>query len=69
MLENYHRDEFGVIHQTEFEPIQYDHEYLTYYEKLSDRTIKLDYQRMGWLLGYRQISGFPPPCTCARWAK
>lgn len=54
MLENYHRDEFGVIHQTEFEPIQYDREYLTYYEKLSDRTIKLGYQRMGWLLGYLQ---------------
>lgn len=54
MLDNYHIDEFGVIHQTEFSPIEYDHEYLTYYEKLSDRTIKLGYQRMGWLLGYLQ---------------
>jgi len=52
MLENYHLDEFGVIHQTDFEPIEYDEDYLTYYENLSDRTIKLGYQRMGWLLGY-----------------
>lgn len=51
MIENYQVDEFGVIHQIEFEPIAYDQEYLTYYENLSDRTIKLGYQRMGWLLG------------------
>ena len=29
----------------------YDAEYLTYYQNLNDRTIKLGYQRMGWLLG------------------
>ncbi len=52
MLENYHVDEFGVIHQTEYTPIQYDKQYLSYYETLSDRTIKLGYQRMGWILGY-----------------
>lgn len=51
MLENYSVDSFGVIHQTEFQPITYDHKYLSYYEALSDRTIKLGYQRMGWLLG------------------
>lgn len=54
MLENYHVDSYGVIHQTEFEPIEYDARYLTYYENLSDRTIKLGYQRMGWLLGFLQ---------------
>ena len=52
MLDNYHVDEFGVLHQTEFTPIKYDQEYLSYYEKLNDRTIKLGYQRMGWLLRY-----------------
>lgn len=51
MLENYHIDEFGVIHQVEFTPITYDKQYISYYEDLSDRTIKLGYQRMGWLLG------------------
>ena len=51
MLDNYQIDSFGVIHQVEFTPIAYDDQYLSYYEKLSDRTIKLGYQRMGWLLG------------------
>ncbi|QEG23873.1 class I SAM-dependent methyltransferase [Mariniblastus fucicola] len=51
MIENYRVDEFGVIHQIDFEPIAYDEEYISYYEKKSDRTIKLGYQRMGWILG------------------
>ena len=51
MIENYEVDQHGVIHQIEFEPITYDQEYLTYYENLNDRTIKLGYQRMGLLLG------------------
>ncbi|MGI9471370.1 MAG: class I SAM-dependent methyltransferase [Rubripirellula sp.] len=51
MIENYTIDEFGVIHQIEFEKMAYDREYLSYYEDLSDRTIKLGYQRMGWILG------------------
>lgn len=51
MLDNYRVDEFGVIHQVEFTPITYDKKYISYYEDLSDRTIKLGYQRMGWILG------------------
>lgn len=51
MLENYRVDEFGVIHQIAFAPITYDREYISYYEAKSDRTIKLGYQRLGWLLG------------------
>jgi SAM-dependent methyltransferase len=51
VIENYEVDEFGVIHQIEFEPIEYDDEYISYYERLSDRTIKLGYQRLGWILG------------------
>ena len=51
MIPNYQVDKFGVIHQVEFEPIAYDVEYMSYYENLSDRTIKLGYQRMGWVLG------------------
>ena len=51
MLNNYAVDRFGVIHQIEFTPIKYDKEYLSYYEDLSDRTIKLGYQRLGWILG------------------
>src|SRR5687767_8590927 len=34
-----------------FRPIAYDGVYLSYYEAKSDRTIKLGYQRLGWLLG------------------
>src|SRR5690349_199106 len=51
MLDNYRLDQFGVIHQIEFTPITYDREYISYYEAKSDRTIKLGYQRMGWVLG------------------
>jgi SAM-dependent methyltransferase len=51
MIENYEPDEFGVIHQIHWQPMVYDKQYLSYYETLSDRTIKLGYQRMGWLLG------------------
>jgi SAM-dependent methyltransferase len=51
MIENYEIDQFGVIHQIEFEPIAYDDEYISYYERKSDRTIKLGYQRLGWILG------------------
>lgn len=51
MIDNYETDRFGVIHQIEFEPIEYDQQYISYYEKLSDRTIKLGYQRLGWILG------------------
>ena len=51
MIENYEIDQFGVIHQIEFQPIKYDQEYISYYHKKSDRTIKLGYQRFGWILG------------------
>jgi Methyltransferase domain len=51
LLENYRLDEFGVIHQVDFSPIVYDKQYISYYEDLSDRTIKLGYQRLGWCLG------------------
>lgn len=51
VIENYEIDKFGVIHQIDFEPIAYDQEYISYYEKKSDRTIKLGYQRLGWILG------------------
>jgi hypothetical protein len=51
MLDNYRIDGFGVIHQIEYTPIAYDRTYLSYYEAKSDRTIKLGYQRLGWLLG------------------
>jgi hypothetical protein len=51
MLSNYRIDEFGVIHQIVFSPVTYDQKYISYYEAKSDRTIKLGYQRLGWLLG------------------
>lgn len=54
MLPNYHLDEFGVLHQTTWQPKVYDAEYLSYYEGLQDRTIKLGYQRLGWVLGLLQ---------------
>ncbi|WP_245474179.1 class I SAM-dependent methyltransferase [Mesorhizobium sp. M2A.F.Ca.ET.042.01.1.1] len=40
-----------MIHQIDFTPIKYDKKYISYYEDLSDRTIKLGYQRLGWVLG------------------
>ena len=51
MIENYRIDEFGVIHQIDFKPITYDETYISYYQAKSDRTIKLGYQRLGWILG------------------
>ncbi len=51
MIENYEIDRFGVIHQIESEPITYDKAYISYYEDKSDQTIKLGYQRLGWILG------------------
>lgn len=51
MLDNYRMDDLGIIHQIDFTPITYDREYISYYEAKSDRTIKLGYQRMGWILG------------------
>lgn len=51
MIPNYTIDHWGVIHQIEFEPIVYDQEYISYYQQKSDRTIKLGYQRWGWILG------------------
>ena len=51
MIDNYRMDAFGVIHQIAFTPITYDKQYISYYEEKSDRTIKLGYQRFGWILG------------------
>jgi len=51
MLDNYYIDEFGVIHQRAWSAKVYDQEYLSYYEGLHDRTIKLGYMRLGWVLG------------------
>jgi hypothetical protein len=51
MMDNYRIDGHGVIHQIEFTPIKYDKTYISYYEDLSERTIKLGYQRLGWILG------------------
>ncbi len=51
MLDNYAIDALGVIHQLRSTPITYDRQYISYYEAKSDRTIKLGYQRLGWVLG------------------
>jgi len=51
MLDNYQIDEFGVLHQMIWKPKLYDKQYLSYYEGLQERTIKLGYQRLGWVLG------------------
>src|SRR5260370_36337498 len=51
MIENYNLDEFEIIHQTTWKPKVYDREYLSYYDGLHERTIKLGYQRFGWILG------------------
>ena len=44
MIDNYHVDAFGVIHQVKFTPIGYDREYLSRYVDLSKPTIKLGHQ-------------------------
>ncbi len=51
MPDNYEMDALGVLHQVDFTPTGYDKTYLSYYEAKSDRTIKLGYQRFGWILG------------------
>lgn len=51
MINNYEVDVFGVINQISFTPITYDEKYISYYQAKSDRTIKLGYQRLGWILG------------------
>ena len=51
MLEGYSRDEFGVIHQLDPQPIDYDAEYFEYYEGLKERTIRLGFLRLGHLVG------------------
>ena len=51
ILSNYYIDEFNVIHQQKFEPIQYDEKYLSYYEGLRERTIRLGFLRFGYLVG------------------
>jgi len=51
LIDNYRIDAFGVIHQIDFTPLVYDKQYISYYEEKSERTIKLGYQRMGWMLG------------------
>ncbi|MFN4141690.1 class I SAM-dependent methyltransferase [Aestuariivirga sp.] len=51
MIDNYSMDQFGVIHQNKYTPIVYDETYISYYQAKSDRTIKLGYQRLGWILG------------------
>ena len=51
MIDNYEIDAFGVIHQIDWQPKAYDAEYMNYYEGLRERTIKLGYQRLGWMWG------------------
>jgi len=51
VIENYEQDAFGVIHQIDWKPKSYDAEYMNYYEGLRERTIKLGYQRLGWVWG------------------
>lgn len=51
MLEGYVRDAHGVIHQLDPQPKVYDEQYLSYYEGLQERTIRLGFLRMGYLVG------------------
>ena len=51
MLDGYWRDDFGVIHQSDPQPIDYDAEYFEYYEGLKERTIRLGFLRLGHLVG------------------
>lgn len=51
MIPNYEIDEFGVIHQIEWKTKIYDSQYISYYQGLRERTIKLGYQRLGWVSG------------------
>ena len=54
LLDNYEVDPLAsspviAVHPIAFTPIRYDKQYISYYEDLSDRTIKLGYQRLGLL--------------------
>jgi len=60
VIENYEIDAFGVIHQINWQPKAYDAEYMNYYEGLRERTIKLGYQRLGWVWGLMKGLGSSP---------
>lgn len=56
-----------MIQQIDVTPIKYDKQYVSHHDDLSDQTIKLGYQRLGWLLSRvrcRSPSG-DWLCTCA----
>jgi hypothetical protein len=50
-MDNYYIDDFGIIHQRNYKRFTYDEDYLDYYEGLKERTIRLGYLRMGYLMG------------------
>ena len=51
MIENYKKDQFGVVHQIDHNPYTYNKEYVTHYNEYNDLTRKMGFLRIGYLTG------------------
>ena len=50
MLDNYYKDEYGIIHQKEKNRFVYDDAYTSDYDKMSESVRMMSYLRFGYLL-------------------
>lgn len=51
MIENYNKDQFGVIHQTTFDRYHYNSEYVTHYNEYKILTQYMGFLRLGYICG------------------
>jgi hypothetical protein len=52
MLENYKKDEFGVIHQISYNKFEYDYEYAhSRYDAYGEKTQRMSYLRLAYITG------------------
>lgn len=51
MIDNYRKDEFGIIHQIKTKSFIYDEKYVIEYNKFKEKTKEMSYLRLGYLMG------------------
>lgn len=51
MIENYKKDQFGVVHQVSCTPYTYNNEYVTHYNEYTELTRKMEFLRIGYITG------------------
>ncbi len=51
MLNNYKKDEYGVIHQIEYKKYPYSIDYNKNYDKLGEISNRMSYLRLGYMIG------------------